>query len=211
MKTYFNKSNRWLLFLLCIGLMLCLVAVAVGEPVNLEYKDQEPTPINYSLGGTIIKIFFSLALIIILAVFMSRFFNKRMVNIGQGKHISLLDHFVLGHNRAVYVIEIAGEVLVIGAADNSMNLLSKIEEPGVIATLKEEGDHVTEIPLSFRNYFQSVRDNIKKGENTDLSSSLFLQNQIERLKNISGRQKEESSSIWQKNSRELGKDDKHER
>lgn len=210
MKIYFNKSN-WLLFLLCIGLMSCLATVAVGEPQNFEYKNEAPTPINYSLGGTIIKIFFSLTFIILLAVLMSRFFNKRMINLGQGKHILLLDHFALGHNRAVYIIEIAGEVLVIGAAENSMNLLSKIEDPAVIAALKEAGDEGTEIPLSFRNYFQSVRENIKKGENTDLSSSLFLQNQIERLKNISRRQKKESSSTWQKNSSELGKDDKYER
>jgi flagellar biosynthetic protein FliO len=44
----------------------------------------------------------------------------------QGRAMEVVDHLNLGQNRSIYLVRVAGRVLVVGATSNQLNLLSRM-------------------------------------------------------------------------------------
>lgn len=44
----------------------------------------------------------------------------------QGRALEVVDHLNLGQNRSIYLVRVAGRVLVVGATGNQLNLLSRM-------------------------------------------------------------------------------------
>ena len=52
-------------------------------------------------------------------------------------HLDVIDSAVLGPGRQLYVVQVAGRVLVLGATSGSLATLAEITDPGQLAALKD--------------------------------------------------------------------------
>jgi flagellar biogenesis protein FliO len=88
----------------------------------------------------IIRFLFALLILIgcifIVSFFYSRFFNARF-SLKQNTLINVIEHRFLDAKRAVYLIDVAGKMLVVGSSTEGMNLLSEITDKEQIETIHE--------------------------------------------------------------------------
>lgn len=139
-----------------------------------------------SIFPIIIRVFFSLffviALMIILAYLVKKFIPysniKRKENL-----IRVIDLTYLSPKKMIYIIEVAGEILVVGSDVNSLSLLTKIEDSeikkNILANLK---------PVATNNYFSSMLGKFIKEENGKViptnKNIERLNEQIKKLKGL---------------------------
>ena len=102
-----------------------MAAAETGE--YLKYQQPESATSSWvSTGGYVLSLIFTFLIVIGLAYFTSRLLAQRMANsggIGGGRvHSSLL----LGPNRGIYVVEIAGKYMVLGVTEHNITLLREI-------------------------------------------------------------------------------------
>jgi flagellar protein FliO/FliZ len=136
-----KKRAWWPTFLLIIilaALFLAVPAFAAGQPGEyLNY--QEPKPAGTSWLSTLAYVFSLLvtfALVLGLAYFTSRFLGQKMGNLTAAGDNRVVLNLPLGPKRAVYVVEIAGKVMVLGVTDHNVNLLHEITDPEQLEKLK---------------------------------------------------------------------------
>jgi flagellar protein FliO/FliZ len=105
--------------------------LAVGQTGDyLNY--QEPKAAGTSVLSTIgylISLLFTFAFVIGLAYLSSRFIGQKMVRtmaVGGDKVLSTLP---LGPNRGVYIVDVAGKVLILGVTDQNVNLIHEVTDP----------------------------------------------------------------------------------
>ncbi len=87
---------------------------------------------TFSLATSIFKAIGALVLILGLMLLMARLFRKLGTGIGamgQNALINVLETRVLGPKKQVSVIEVGGEVLVLGVTDQQINLISRLDDP----------------------------------------------------------------------------------
>ncbi len=74
---------------------------------------------------------------------------------GKGRLIKVLANHYLGVKKAITVVEVPGSVLVLGVSADRVNLLSRIEDPEILATIRKESAQPA--PLrSFRDQLQRL-------------------------------------------------------
>jgi len=87
---------------------------------------------TFSLASTIFKAIGALLLILGLMLLMAKLFRKLGTGIGaigQGAMINVLETRMLGPKKQVSIIEVGGEVLVVGATEQQINLISRLDDP----------------------------------------------------------------------------------
>lgn len=87
---------------------------------------------SFSLAVAIFKAIGALLLILGLMLLLARLFRKFSAGIGglgQGALINILETKMLGPKKQVSVIEIGGEVLVLGVTEQQINLISRLDDP----------------------------------------------------------------------------------
>ena len=126
-----------------VSLLLVFAGQAFGAELNSEYlKYQEPQSSSSSLFSTMAYLFFLVlifVLVIGLAYFTSKFLGQKMMNTANDNKV--LTVLSLGSSRAVYVVEIAGRILVLGVTDHTINLLQEITDPVAIEQLKNQSHY----------------------------------------------------------------------
>lgn len=75
-----------------------------------------------------------------LAYFASRFLGKKFGAVNLSKSSKVLESLQLGQNQVLYVVEIAGEVLLIGVTEHNITLLNKITDELEIGRLRSQAD-----------------------------------------------------------------------
>ena len=128
--------------------------VVLANDPNVPYlKYQEPQPATtswLSTGGYLVSLLITFFLVLGLAYFASRFLgHKFSQNMGMGDS-TILSTLVLGPNRAVVVVEIAGKILVLGVTEHQITLLQEIHSAEEIAKLR------TQRSVSATEPFQNV-------------------------------------------------------
>jgi flagellar biogenesis protein FliO len=98
-------------------------------------KSQPPDLVgeDLNLGWTLIRTVVVLAFVVIVAYLTLNVGLRRLLGIrptSGTKMVSVLERVVLDQKRSLYVVKAAGEVLLLGAADNSLSLLSKLNPEG---------------------------------------------------------------------------------
>ena len=146
-------------FSIAVALIVCSLvspAHAQGEddetPTSQEttgatpgFLQQETTTVGsvddtVSMTQAVINVAIALAvvlgLILLLAYVMKRI-SHRLRTTGGGS-IKVLAQIPLGPTQFLSVVEIAGEVLVLGVTEHSVTALSEIEDPAAITRLREQ-------------------------------------------------------------------------
>jgi flagellar protein FliO/FliZ len=171
--------------------------------MSKEYteKDFRPQEEGDSYISLVLKTFLVVGLLIVGFLFFYRFVTKKIGFPAVGGDVSTVLAIVpIGQNKYLQVIDLAGKVLVLGVADNGINLITEItdsEEKDRIRLMSsrapaEQKDFSEWIGRHIGNLINRVQSRDKnettvtgfsQGEQVDLS---YLQRQKDRLKGLNG-------------------------
>lgn len=141
------------LIAVCISLaVLCAGGgFACAEPEQAEqevaeggylaaYRQEPSAQPAQSSGWSLVAYVCSLAIVfgvvVALAYFVSRFMGMKFGAARQGKVSQILDTVSLGPNRGLYVVDIAGKILLLGVTDHQIACLQEITDEMEIAKLR---------------------------------------------------------------------------
>jgi flagellar biosynthetic protein FliP len=108
------------------------------------------------------------AVVIALAFLTSRFLSQKMGRFSGAGDNRVLVSLPLGHNRGVFVVEVAGKFLVLGVTDHCVNYLQEITDPEMIEKLR------TTAPSLPASQFDAVfKDSLRLCSRCPTSSRVF--------------------------------------
>jgi len=133
------------IIILCVFILHAFTGQSFGAEQSYEYlKYQEPQNGSSSLLLTVGYLLFLIIVFILvigLAYFTSRFVGQKMGAVHSTGEKKILSHLSFGSNRAVYVVEIAGRILVLGVTDHAINLLQEITSEADIEKIKNQSNY----------------------------------------------------------------------
>ena len=126
---------------------------------------------EYSLIISFIKMLFALAVVLGLMI-ASAYFLKRIIShtpagINNDSAINILMTRYLGPKHSIMMIEVLGQMLVVGVSSGQMTLLTQITDPALIERMHSlqkvqslgmpSPQAMQEYPLRIRNWVETVR------------------------------------------------------
>jgi len=96
---------------------------------------------SYMLLRSLLALGFVVALMVG-AMYGFRFLSGRKGYSSSQAPISVISRAFMGQKSSIAIVDVAGEVLVLGISPNAINLLSRLEDPEVIRTLKDRPSRV---------------------------------------------------------------------
>lgn len=109
-------------------------------------------------GVSLLQTLLALAAVCILAWVVLRWSSKRGFGLGAGKRVKVLERVPLDGRRALYLVEVGGRVLLLGAGDAA--------SPNVLAEL--DPDELPELPES--KTFGELVARLRKGDDASEES-----------------------------------------
>lgn len=95
------------------------------------------------LAGNLVWVIVSLAIVIVLIIFVIKWLSQRNRMWGANRSLRSLGGIALGQNNSMQVVEIAGRIYIVGVGE-SITLLDKVDDPeqvsAVIAALERQKD-----------------------------------------------------------------------
>jgi flagellar protein FliO/FliZ len=92
---------------------------------------QQPPAEDVSFGWTLIRTFIVLGLVVMLAYVSLNWGMRKMLGIRMpsagGSLVSVIERVPIDQRRSMFVVKAAGEYLLIGGAEHSLNLISKLD------------------------------------------------------------------------------------
>lgn len=107
------------------------------------YQEPVAKPVQTSWWSTfsyLLSLLVVFAFVAFLAYIVSRALGNKFGVTNAGKSGKVLDSLPLGTNRSLYVVEIAGKVMLLGVAEQNITLLDEITDELEIARLRENAD-----------------------------------------------------------------------
>ncbi|MHB0886716.1 MAG: flagellar biosynthetic protein FliO [Bacillota bacterium] len=129
---------------------------------------------SLDLVWQIIKFIFFFALVIGLVFATSKLVGKRVGGARGGKFLHVIEGVPMGQKSGLYLIELAGRVLVVGVTESRMNLLTTFDGPEATRLLAEGGEEVPveETPVNLfgfrrkgsggRTFAEEMQDKIER-------------------------------------------------
>lgn len=154
-----NSILRYRNFIVVIVGILILMAgsqVWAAESTGGYLNYQEPQASSTSWLANIAYVFsiiITFAVVIGLAYLTSRFLGQKMGQVSANADHRVLATLVLGPNRAVQVVDVAGKVLVLGVTEHSIALLEEITDEDRVEKLRQQ-PATQPVPTSFDSVFQ---------------------------------------------------------
>lgn len=136
------------------------------DPGAAQVNDESLTSKTFSFVWNLIKYVLILLLAIALAYYGVQIATKLAVMrgvtpVGAGV-IKLLETTYIGQNKALHLVEIAGEVLLVSSSQSNMQLISKIEDSEKIAQLlNAKAEAAQSIQAPFGNMLDKIIDKYK--------------------------------------------------
>lgn len=131
------------------------VLASDGARGYLNYQEPQITTISwFSNVAYIFSMLITFAAVIGLAYLTSRFLGKKMGQFSSNSDNRVLAVLPLGNNRAVYIVDIVGKVLVLGVSDQSIALLEEITDEDRVEKLRQNSVRETQLNGSFGDLFQ---------------------------------------------------------
>lgn len=144
---------------IAIGLLIILsVGQAFANEANSGYLNyQEPKPETSSSWlstiGYVISLVITFAVVIGLAYFTSRFLGQKIGQFSANADNRILATLVLGPNRSIQIVEIAGKVMVLGVTDHSITFLEEINDEVRLEKIRQQSHNLSG-QTSFDSVFQ---------------------------------------------------------
>lgn len=172
-------SNKWVLSSISFVILLLATchwplttevsaALTDESTLNLKAGDaQQQTGEAPGLIASFVKLFAGLAIVLGVMLIVYRFAKERLSKAnafsGKGKLINVIATQYLAPKKAVMLIEVAGERLVVGVGEE-INLLARIEDVDQEAGAGDQGTDFSEAlqAASARDGFPGVIDSIKE-------------------------------------------------
>ena len=114
---------------------------------------------------------------------MKKILSKNTRVFGGGNLIRTLATSYVGPRKAVSIVDVAGEVLVLGISNNEVSLLTKIKDPARVEAIKSVCGRNS--PLrSFEDHLKRVSSKFKRNTEGDVLSELThsFRDKVSRLK-----------------------------
>jgi flagellar protein FliO/FliZ len=149
--------RRMLFFVLMVIPSVVLAADGTGE--YLKQEQQYSGSSSLSVFSYVLSLLFTFGVVLALAYFTSKFWGGKLSQFTRNENQKVLLTLPLGHNRAVYVVEIVNEYFVLGVTDQNISLLHKITSLEQIEQLKAQmiPDKTENFGLIFRNQLHSLK------------------------------------------------------
>jgi len=128
--------------------------------------------VDYSLIVSFVKMLFALAVVLGLMI-ASAYLLKRVIShtpagIDNGNAINILMTRYLGPKHSIMMIEVLGQMLVVGVSSGQMTLLTKITDPVLVERMYNmqkvqsmgmpSAQAMQEYPLRIKNWVEKVRN-----------------------------------------------------
>lgn len=158
------RFSGGVLIIFCLLLLTGQVLAAAETGEYLKYQDPQPaTPSWLATSSYIISFLLTFLVVLALAYFTSRFLAQRMPRAGGFGNGKVYTTLFLGPNRAVYVVEIAGKIMVLGVTEHNISLLGEITSSTDIEQLKAM-QNTASVPQNeqFSNIFQRQLISLKE-------------------------------------------------
>lgn len=145
-----------LVFMILIAFPLALGYAQPEQSGYLTYEDpagQEES----SVGSTVaylFSLFFVFLFVLGLAYLVSKFIAQKSMYMRNGHTSKILDRLPLGTNQGVYVIEMAGKVLLIGVTGQQITLLQEIVDSEEIQKLHSSAEETSLLPGNVQQLFK---------------------------------------------------------
>ena len=105
-----------------------------------------------------------LALALIVAIIwllfrLFRFLNKKSVTEkNDDPYLRRVASISLGANKSVQIVSLLDDAYIIGVTDNSINLISKVENPELVSAMNSNADEMDEVekPLTFKDLLEKI-------------------------------------------------------
>ncbi|WP_001211504.1 flagellar biosynthetic protein FliO [Leptospira interrogans] len=100
-----------------------------SNPVEERYRPKDEGP---GIAGTLLRVVFILGLLCAALYYILKYVSKNR----EGKlpvrgEMSVLSSLIIGPNKQLQIVEVSDRLLVLGVADNGINLITEISDPEV--------------------------------------------------------------------------------
>ena len=109
-----------------------------ATPGYLQYQEQAKAASGSTMGtlAYVLSLIILFIGVIALAYLTSRFIAAKMGGIGQSAGSSIHMTLALGPNRNIHLVEMAGRFFVVGATEQSIQLLFEVDSPEQIEAIR---------------------------------------------------------------------------
>ncbi len=178
-----------LLIIQCMAMTAQAVDTTDISSLNQELDKEASTEVKApSLWWETVKMLFVLALIVVAAWSIIRFFSGQVKKRLQGNWLHVVDEVMLGQNRGIVLCEVGQKLYALGVTDHNISCLFEVDNPQV---LKE----ISQMPLSQDQDIENINP-VKKavldwlrsrtGQQTQKEGfHQLMEEQVRRMKSIS--------------------------
>ncbi|WP_424765782.1 flagellar biosynthetic protein FliO [Paenibacillus sp. sgz302251] len=118
-------------------------AAAAADGSTANNDEQMVFSNSQNLAGSMIWVFISLAIVIVLIILVIKWLSKRNQAWGANRSLRSLGGIALGQNNSIQVIEIAGRIYIVGVG-TEITLIDKLDDAEqvreVIAAIERQSD-----------------------------------------------------------------------
>lgn len=181
------KSLRLPLSLILGTCWFLILPLQAWAATAYNAKEFVPQPIAMpNMFWVFIKMVFSLVLIAGLAYLMVRILKKNLQQPSVGQWVNIIDQYPLGHNKGVFLAEIAGKAYILGVTDHNINILGEFEDQERLNEIKRQAEARDQLPPAAQNLWTAFINLINKStRKTPGDFHTHILKQIQRLQNIS--------------------------
>lgn len=141
-------------------------AAAAVEGSSANNDEQMVFTGSNDLAGSLVWVIISLAIVIVLIIFVIKWLSQRNRMWGTNRSLRSLGGIALGQNNSLQVVEIAGRIYIVGVGEN-ITLIDKLDDSeqvkAIIASLERQQESAW--PKDFATQLlNKLRDRNKKNE-----------------------------------------------
>lgn len=141
-------------------------AAAAVEGSSANNDEQMVFTGSNDLAGSLVWVIISLAIVIVLIIFVIKWLSQRNRMWGTNRSLRSLGGIALGQNNSLQVVEIAGRIYIVGVGEN-ITLIDKLDDSeqvkAVIASLERQQESAWSKDFATQ-LLNKLRDRNKKNE-----------------------------------------------
>jgi flagellar biogenesis protein FliO len=154
-----------------------------AEPPDYDYEDPEFNDNTVSYPLMILRTIAVMGVIIIGIYFLFRMLlkNKNKL-VSDSDIVKVLATYPLAANRIIQVVDIAGQVLVLGVSESNINLITELEDQEVIDRIKLASSKEKTGAANFRDTFMNLIGGKAFGKPGQISHLSSYKKRINRMR-----------------------------
>lgn len=160
--------------------------MAGSEPGMFQYQTpQAPVqPSGWVIWGQVFYFMLVFAIVIGLTYLVTRALAKRTRRVRQSTHLRVLDELPIGMGRSILLLDCVDRILIVGSSDKSLSSLGQIDEPALVAQLRETHEMVDASPPDFAAVLQRALRFSGSDANSDYSPLASAERNAQGLRDL---------------------------